>query len=50
MGCFDSTCCLSGLPIKENDKIKIALITESDSSLKVIDYGNITGFKKHASN
>lgn len=39
MGCFDSTCCLSGLPIKENDKIKIALITESNSSLKTIDYG-----------
>lgn len=39
MGCFDSTCCLSGLPIKENDKIKIALITESNSTLKVIDYG-----------
>lgn len=39
MGCFDSTCCLSGLPIKQYDKVKIALIVESNSTLKTVEYG-----------
>jgi hypothetical protein len=39
MGCFDSTCCLTGLPIKENDPIRIGLIVESNSGLKHEEYG-----------
>lgn len=31
MGCFDSTCCLTGLPLHHNDPVRAAIIVKNDS-------------------